>query len=82
MTKMLIELMNSEAAEMLHNLEKGNIIRIVNEDMCQYSLPGNPMTPAEFNGWIENAEKSPAISLNEAKSLWATQKKKLKNPIQ
>ncbi len=81
MTTMLIELMKSEAVEMLHNLEKSNIIRIVKEDSSHYSLPGNAISSAEFDRWIENAEKSPTINLKEAKSQWETQKKKIQNLI-
>lgn len=41
------------------------------------ALPGSPMSDREFREWIEQAEKSPTISLKEYKSKWALKKKQL-----
>ena len=81
MQTILIELKNNKAFEELHNLEEKNFIRIVNEDFSSYSLPGKPINEEEFHVWVEYAENTPTVSLNEAKQRWETQKKKLQNLI-
>jgi hypothetical protein len=81
MQTLLIELKNNKAFEELHNLEKKDLIRIVSEDFSAYSLPGKPITADEFRAWVDHAENTPTISLNEAKQQWETRKKKLQNLI-
>ncbi|HUX53475.1 MAG TPA: hypothetical protein VMV56_03600 [Williamwhitmania sp.] len=81
MQTVLIELKNSKALEELHNLEEKNFIRIVNEDFSTYSLPGKPISEEEFRAWVEYAENTPTVSLNEAKQQWEGKKKKLQNLI-
>ena len=81
MQTILIELKNSKAFEELHNLEEKNLIRIVNEDFSSYSLPGKPIDEKEFKEWVEYAENTQTVSLNEAKQQWETKKKKLRGLI-
>lgn len=81
MQTILIELKNTKAIEELHNLEEKNLIRIVNEDFSSYSLPGKPIDENEFRAWVEHAESTPTMSLNEAKQQWKARKKKLQNLI-
>ena len=81
MQTILIELKNSKAFEALHNLEEKNIIRIVDEDSSQLSLPGKPISEEEFRAWVKSAESTPTITLNEAKLQWGAKKKKLQRLI-
>jgi hypothetical protein len=46
-----------------------------------YSLPGEPITDAEFENWVENAENSPTVDLNEAEQQWTSQKEKTQKHI-
>jgi hypothetical protein len=75
MQTVLIELKNSKAFKKLHDLEEKKIIRIVDEDPSQWSLPGKPISEEEFREWIKSTEGSPTMSLNEAKQLWKAKKK-------
>lgn len=81
MQTILVELKNTKAFEELHNLEVKDYIRIVNEDFSSYSLPGKPINEDEFRVWVEYADNTPTVSLNEAKEQWEVQKKKLQNLI-
>ncbi|OQB30053.1 MAG: hypothetical protein BWY08_01397 [Bacteroidetes bacterium ADurb.Bin174] len=81
MQTILIELRNNKAFEELHSLEEKDFIRIVSEDFSSYSLPGKPINEDEFRAWVEHAENTPTVSLNEAKQQWETRKKKLQNLI-
>ncbi len=82
MQTILIELKNNKAFEELHNLEEKNFIRIINEDFSLYPLPWKPINEDEFRAWVEYAENTPTVSLNEAKQRWKTRKKKLQGLIQ
>jgi hypothetical protein len=81
MQTVLIELKNNLAFEELHNLEEKNLIRIINEDFSSYSLPGKPINEEEFRAWVEYAEDTPEMSLNEAEQRWEIRKKKLQRFI-
>jgi hypothetical protein len=41
------------------------------------AFPGNPLSYDEFKSWIAACEKTPTVSLKEAKAKWAKKKKKL-----
>jgi hypothetical protein len=74
-----IELLNSNALKSLKDLEHQHLIRIVEmPELTSYSLPGQPMSVEEFKSWVEYAEDSPSVDLNEAKQRWSTQKEKLR----
>ena len=81
MQTILIELKNSRAFEALHLLEEQNLIRILDEDLVSYSLPGKPINEEEFKAWIEYAENTPTLTLNEAKKEWEKRKKKFQSII-
>jgi len=81
MQTILIELKNSKAIEELHNLEEKDFIRIVTEDFASYSLPGKPINEDEFRAWVDHAENTPTVSLNEAKQQWGARKKMLQSLI-
>jgi len=79
MQTILIQLKNNKAFEELRILEEKKLIRIINEDYSSYCLPGKPLNEEEFRAWVEYAENTTTVSLNEAKQLWEIQKKKLQN---
>lgn len=81
MRTVLVELMDKQAFEELHNLEAKQLIRIVSDQKAIYSyaLPGDPVSIKDFRKWIENAEDAPTISLIQAKKQWQAQKKKLRH---
>ena len=82
MQTLTIELTGKDSLKALQNLEQKDLIRIVKEpDPNLYSLSGEPMTDEDFKNWIEDAEKSPTLSLNEARQLWEMQKKKIQMSI-
>jgi hypothetical protein len=80
MQTVLIELKNSKALEELHHLEERKFIRIVNEDSSQLSLPGKPINVDEFRSWVEYAENTSTISLNEAKQQWGGKEEETTKP--
>jgi hypothetical protein len=41
------------------------------------SLPGDPLSLAEFRRWIKDAEKAPTVSLSQAKEKWASKRLQL-----
>lgn len=81
MQTMLIELRNDKAFEELQNLEEKDYIRIVTEDFSSFSLPGKPINSDEFKAWVDYAEHTPTMGLNEAKQQWEARKKKLQSLI-
>ena len=50
-------------------------------DLNSNALAGEPMSEDDFKEWIEHAEDSPSLSLDEAKERWAALKKKLQKSI-
>jgi len=46
-------------------------------ELLSPALNGSPLTNQEFINWIEQAETTPTISLQEAKSRWANQREQL-----
>ena len=77
-----IELTSSNSLKALQDLEQKDLIRILKEpNVSLYSLPGEPISDEDFRKWVEYAENSPTVSLNEAKQRWAGQKKTLQKLI-
>lgn len=80
MSSITIELKGEDALKALEDLKQKDLIRIVKEpDFNLYTLPGEPVSDDDFRNWIEFAENTPTINLNEAKQRWEDQKKKLQN---
>lgn len=78
MQTVTIELKNSNSLQALQDLEQRHLIRIVKAtDLNSYSLPGIPISKEDFQKWVEFAEDSPNVNLNQAKQRWAKQKEKL-----
>lgn len=82
MQTLKIELTDNNSLKALQELEQKRLIRIVREpDLNSFALPGEPVSEEDFRKWVEYAEASPTVSLDEAKQRWATQKKKLQKLI-
>jgi hypothetical protein len=82
MQTITIELTGNNSLKALKDLENKHLIRILNEpDLSSYSLPGEPISIEDFRKWVEYAENSPTVSLNEAKKRWAEQKNTLQKLI-
>ena len=77
MQRLTIELTGNNSLKALQELENKGLIKIIKgTDMDLLSLPGEPISKEDLNDWIEYAERSPTVSLTEAKQRWVTQKKK------
>ena len=73
-----IELTNNNSLKALLELEHKQLIRIIKEpDSNSYALDGELINKEDFRKWVEYAEKSPTLSLTEAKQRWSVQKEKL-----
>lgn len=87
METLTIELTGNNSLKALQDLEHKKLIRILKEPdtlaigLNSYSLPGEPINVEDFRKWVEYAENSPTVHLNEAKERWAGQKKKLQKLI-
>ena len=55
--------------------------KIPNKYKEQLDEPNLEMSPADFMEWIENAEKSPTISLEEFNNKWEQKKQQIQKLI-
>jgi hypothetical protein len=77
-----IEVKNSNAMKLLHDLELNNMLRIVEEpQMDSPALSGKEMSIQNFRRWIKNAENEDVITLTEAKEKWQQKRKQLQKLI-
>jgi hypothetical protein len=82
MDKVIIELTGDNSLKALKELENRKLIRILrNPKQASYALAGEPISEVDFKNWIEYAENTPTLSLNEAKKQWSSQKRKLQVTI-
>ena len=82
MDKVIIELTGDNSLKALKELENRKLIRILrNPKQASYALAGEPIGEVDFKNWIEYAENTPTLSLNEAKQQWSSQKRKLQDTI-
>jgi hypothetical protein len=82
MNKVIIELTGNSSLKALQDLEHKKLIRILsNPKKTSYALAGESISEEDFKNWVEYAETSPTLSLNEAKQQWSAQKKKLQDHI-
>jgi len=82
MQTIIIELTGNTSLKYLQDLERKNLIKIVNNNYNSYALAGENLSAEDFKEWIEYAEQQPSVNLIDAKEIWATQKKKLQKIIQ
>jgi hypothetical protein len=77
-----ISINNNSALKTLRDLEKKEFISIVeNDDTDSPALPGKRQSLSQFKKWIAAAEQAPAVSLEDAKSLWSGKRKQLQKNI-
>lgn len=77
-----IQITNTHGLKALHDLEEKRFIRIVDDtNLDSPSLPGGSMSLKAFKNWIAQGEQEPVVDLQEAKSKWAVQRKKLQKNI-
>lgn len=62
----------------LHSLEEKNFIKIAGDaDLSSPPLPGSPLSLKAFKTWVTKAEETTTVSLNQAKTKWASKRKQL-----
>ncbi|MBS1585292.1 MAG: hypothetical protein JSS82_07050 [Bacteroidetes bacterium] len=78
MQTVTVEINDMAALKALQNMAKKRSIRIVERmESDSPSLPGKPLSIAQFKAWIHDSERSPGISLKDAKSQWQGKRKQL-----
>lgn len=70
-----------EEMEVIAFIKKEGLQQTELSELLSPSFQGNPLSNKEFANWIEQAEKMPAISLQEAKSKWANKCRQLQQLI-
>lgn len=82
MRTLTIQLKGENAMQMLEDMERRHEISIVHQtESDSIALPGKPLAENEFRQWVQKAEQSPTVSLDEAKSRWEKKKKQLHRDI-
>lgn len=76
METLTINLKSKLAFQKIKEMEDMNLIHIADTSNT-YVLDGEPMDLDEFNDWIERAESSTKISIEEAKLRWEIKKKEI-----
>jgi len=80
MQTLTIQVHNDAAMKAIHVLEEKQAIRIIEQSLVDTESPalaGQPLTIKAFENWISQAEAAPSVSLKEAQSQWAKQRKEL-----
>ena len=79
MQTITIEITGNNALQALQKLEHDNQIRILKRsDINLAGVPGKSLSEEDFKKWVELAEDTDTISVNEAKQQWEVQNKKLR----
>jgi len=82
MQTVTLQINNNAALKTLQELENKHFISIVQKTELDIpSLPGSPLSLIEFRQWVSDAENSSSVSLNDAKEIWASKRKQLRNLI-
>jgi len=78
MQTITIAIRNEDALQTIKELEEKHFIRIVEKDnMNTPAIPGDKLSIGKFKKWIDDAEQSPTVSLEEAKSIWSMKRSRL-----
>ncbi len=76
-----VEITDTAALQTLHELEANHLIKIIATKTPggtpSPALPGEPMDLQAFTIWMEQAENTDTVDLNEAKLQWAKKRKHL-----
>lgn len=82
MQTVTVEITNDNALKVLQELQEKHFIKILAKpDSNSLALPGKPLSVEEFKEWILSRENGPSMSLKEAKSQWAKQRKQLQKLV-
>jgi hypothetical protein len=78
MQTLTIQVTDNNGLKALHALEQKHFIRILeNSGTDSPALPGNVLNIDAFRSWINSADDSPTVTLQEAKAKWAAKRKQL-----
>jgi hypothetical protein len=78
MQTVTLEITHNKALLALQSMATKKKIRIIEKsEFNTPALPGKAVSLQEFRKWIANAETSPTISLQDARSAWTARKKQL-----
>jgi hypothetical protein len=78
MQTVTVEITHDKALQTLQNMATKKKIRIIEKSEFNIpALPGHTLSLQEFRQWIANAENTPTISLQDARSAWTARKKQL-----
>ena len=80
MQTLTIQIKSNTALKVIHALQEKKAISIVENaelNMDSPALPGQPLTLKAFKSWIAQAEAAPSVTLKEAQSKWAKQRRQL-----
>jgi hypothetical protein len=82
MQTVTIAINNRNAMQTLHELEEKKMIAIIgNNELDLPVFTGKQFSLVEFRNWVNNAEQSPSISIDEAKEIWKTKRSRLQKNI-
>ena len=82
MQTLTIAINNNNALKTLHELEDKQLISIVHSDELDVpALPGKSLSLSEFSNWVNQAEKAPTVTHEEAKLIWASKRNQLQQLI-
>jgi hypothetical protein len=78
MQTLTVQVTDNNGLKALHALEQKHFIRILeNTGTDSPALPGNALGMDAFRSWINAADDSPTITLQEAKVKWTHKRKQL-----
>ena len=82
MQTITVQINNDHALKTLLDLETRHFINILDRsENDSPALPGSGLSLKEFNKWINEAELTSSVSLNDAKEKWAGKRRQLQNLI-
>lgn len=81
MHTLTVKVTDQKAIKALKELEKNHWIEIIGEtEKTPFSLAGKEISEEDFRKWVEYAESSTSVDLNEAVLQWEAKKQKIRHP--
>jgi hypothetical protein len=78
MQTITIAIKDNSAIKKLKELEERHFISIVGHDSFDSpAIPGPEISLSKFKKWVNDAEQTHTVSLDEAKAIWQTKRKQL-----
>ena len=82
MQTLTLEITHINARKALRALEEKHFIKVIEEPLPDSPAHAGKVMPLKaFKNWINAAESSPTVSLNNAKSSWLSKRKELQRLI-